>query len=194
MFTGLFSSADERKPHSIITKDWVCARPDKTQTSSTYGRVRGGMFFNRSSGFLRLPKTGVYYVYSLVHFRGGSSRDTEPEQVIKSKMVACNPQPWNVSFPRNTTFLTCTPKDVYSMQQDTMKRTTFKLVSSIFPQKHSWPLSWTIQSLDRHLNNVTRVLTWCIWMDEGSTRTWGHFLLMMTRCGGTYARLHQECK
>ena len=91
MFTGLFSSADERKPHSIITKDWVCARPDKTQTSSTYGRVRGGMFFNRSSGFLRLPKTGVYYVYSLVHFRGGSSRDTEPEQVIKSKMVACIP-------------------------------------------------------------------------------------------------------
>lgn len=47
------------------------------------------MFFNRTSGFLRLPKDGFYYIYSQVIFRAGRRLGEESE--IHSKVVVCIP-------------------------------------------------------------------------------------------------------
>ena len=80
--------SDVGEAHSIITPGWICS--SSTEGDSTYeGRVHGGMIFNRTSGFLRLPKDGFYYVYSQVIF--AASRKLEGEAEIHSKMVACIP-------------------------------------------------------------------------------------------------------
>jgi hypothetical protein len=49
--------------------------------------VQGGMTFHRSSGFLELPVSGVYYIYHQITFRprGSSAR------LARSRLVACIP-------------------------------------------------------------------------------------------------------
>lgn len=51
--------------------------------------VQGGMTFHRSSGFLELPRAGIYYVYHQVLFRR-PPRDTG-SRVARSRLVACIP-------------------------------------------------------------------------------------------------------
>lgn len=49
--------------------------------------VQGGMTFHRSSGFLELPVSGVYFVYYQVMFR---PRGKTP-RMARSRLVACIP-------------------------------------------------------------------------------------------------------
>lgn len=49
--------------------------------------VQGGMIFHRSSGFLELPVTGVYFVYYQVMFRPRGRR----VRMARSRLVACIP-------------------------------------------------------------------------------------------------------
>ena len=51
--------------------------------------ILGGMVFNRTSGFLQLPKDGVYYVYSHVLFQLSNTSETLRTSV---RMVACIPE------------------------------------------------------------------------------------------------------
>ncbi len=48
------------------------------------------MKFHQNSGFLELPKAGVYYVYSQVTFRP-ASRNSLPRRVT-SRLVSCVPE------------------------------------------------------------------------------------------------------
>lgn len=91
-----FPPSDVGEAHSIITPGWICGRT--SESSTDYGKVHGGMFFNRTSGFLQLPKDGFYYVYSQVIFRSGRSLTTESE--IHSKLVVCIPG-YKCDFPNS---------------------------------------------------------------------------------------------
>lgn len=51
--------------------------------------ILGGMVFNRTSGFLQLPKDGVYYIYSHVLFQLSDTNETLRTSV---RMVACIPE------------------------------------------------------------------------------------------------------
>ncbi len=80
------SIGGHRDPYVVISKNWTCGSTNKKD--SAYGIISGGMVFNRSSGFLTLPKDGVYYVYSHVEFK---LQDTEKTYEAHARMVVCIP-------------------------------------------------------------------------------------------------------
>lgn len=72
-----------------VMKQWTCSRPHDVTRPVPYGIITGGMVFNRTSGFLRLPKDGVYYIYSHVLFQLENSSEAHRVSV---RMVACIPE------------------------------------------------------------------------------------------------------
>lgn len=76
-------SIDKDSAFSVLSQQWKCSTD-----GSGRGMVRGGMTFHRSSGFLELPTSGVYYVYHQVMFR--TARDPSP-RLARSRLVGCIP-------------------------------------------------------------------------------------------------------
>lgn len=72
--------------YSVLTEDWKCT-PD-ARNPSAYGRVHGGMAFNKTTGFLRLPVDGIYFVYSQIVFK---IDNLDVPFSIKHQTVACIP-------------------------------------------------------------------------------------------------------
>ena len=91
---------DDGAIYSVLTKGWSCGGKPRNHSI-----VQGGMIFHRKSGFLEVPVTGVYYVYSQVTFRPGRGIARR----AMSRLVACIPGA-RCSYP--------TEDDVY-MQTET---------------------------------------------------------------------------
>lgn len=75
-----------RESYVVVTKNWQCGAHTR---NNPFGIISGGMAFNRSSGFLVLPKDGVYFIYSHVQFRLLETTDETYETV--ARMAACVP-------------------------------------------------------------------------------------------------------
>ncbi len=69
----------------MITRSWKCGAHRK---NNPFGIISGGMVFNRSSGYLILPKDGVYYIYSHVQFK---LQDSDKTYETAARMAACIP-------------------------------------------------------------------------------------------------------
>lgn len=78
-------TGEHREPYVVITKNWKCGSHKK---NNPFGIISGGMVFNRSSGFLTLPKDGVYYVYSHIEFK---LQDTDKTYETAARIAACIP-------------------------------------------------------------------------------------------------------
>lgn len=81
---------NHRDPYVVITKKWRCSsvKQNNGKKDNPFGIVSGGMVFNRSSGFLTLPKDGVYYVYSHVQFK---LQETDKTYETVARIAACVP-------------------------------------------------------------------------------------------------------
>ena len=77
--------------YSMLSKDWLCgySTDRNRRLKPGLGHVRGGMAFNRTSGFLYLPVDGTYFIYSQVQFHSNSS---EPI-LMGHRTVVCLPPP-----------------------------------------------------------------------------------------------------
>ena len=49
----------EKNKYPVLTKEWSCAKHSN-------GYIKGGMLYNRQTGFLTVPVDGAYFVYSLI--------------------------------------------------------------------------------------------------------------------------------
>ena len=57
-----------------------------------YGLLTGGMTFNETSGHLRIPKNGTYYMFSTIRFRRNKDLDTDMHLTVDIKTISygCN--------------------------------------------------------------------------------------------------------
>ena len=53
-----------------------------------YGLLTGGMTFNETSGHLRIPKNGTYYMFSTIRFRRSADLVTDVELTVDIKIIS----------------------------------------------------------------------------------------------------------
>ena len=79
----LTPSAISGSTYSVVSKKWFC------DSKFASAHTLGGMHFDRLTGYLTVPVTGVYFVYSQLHLvvRG----DVDTERTLKHRTVfSCN--------------------------------------------------------------------------------------------------------